>query len=258
MSVPPSAAPPLPEHPGRLGQPERPEQPSASTGERRRRLDPLALVGLVAAALFWPVGLVLSILALRRAAPSDRVVPLVGVAVSAIGGALSGAALVLGALYLFSSGLVFGLPFGEDWTSTEAGPVPADTLTLGEEAEIGQFTVALTGAAFEPDDSREGINPFAESQQRGTFSIDLTNLDDDARDPWLDLSVSFVGGNGREYWTEPCEFSPAAYGSQLEPGQDATVSYCVYVPDSAVQGSAVLATGADFDERAYWTLDGTQ
>ncbi len=252
MSISPSST------PAPLEPPDQPELPSSQAGGRRR-LDPLALIGLVAAALFWPIGLVLSILALRRAAPNDRVVPLVGVAVSAIGGALSGAALVLGALYLFSySGLLFGLPFGEDYTSTEAGPLPSDTLTPGQEAEIGQFTVALTGAAFEPDDSREGLNPFAESQQRGTFSIDLTNLDDDARDPWLDLSVSFVGGNGREYWTEPCEYSPAAFGSQLEPGQDATVSYCVYVPDSAVQGSAVLATGADFEERAYWTLDGIQ
>lgn len=248
MSVPPSQA---PAQPGLTGQPALPAV------EGRRRLDPLALVGLVAAALFWPVGLVLSVVALRRAHPSDRTVPLVGVAVSALGGALSGVALVLGTLYLFSySGLIFGLPFGEDYTSTEAGPLPAETLTLGEGAEVGQFTIALTDADFEPDDSRAGINPFAESQQRGTFAVALTNLDDDARDPWLDLSVSFVGGNGREYWSEPCEFSPAAYGAQIEPGQEATLLYCVYVPDSAVEASAVLATGTDQQERASWSLDG--
>lgn len=240
--------------PAPLEQPE-PHEELSST---RRRLDPLAVTGLVAAALLWPVGLVLSIIALRRASPGDRAVPLVGVAISALGGALSGVALVLGTVWIFSQGLLFGLPFGEDWTSIEADPVPSDTMALGERAQIGEFTVALTDAEFEPDDSREGINPFAEPQQRGTFSVDLTNLDDDARDPWLDLSLSFVGGNGREYWTEPCEFSPAAYGSQLEPQQDATVTYCVYVPDSAVEGSAVLATGADFAERAYWTLEDAQ
>ncbi|SDQ42159.1 hypothetical protein [Quadrisphaera sp. DSM 44207] len=204
--------------------------------------------------LLWPVGLLLSVLALRRADRSERLVPLVGVALSALGAAATGLALVVAVVLLSSSGFLLALPWTGDHASVEARPVPEETLAPGQSADVGRFAVAVTAAEFEADDSRQGWSPFAEPQQRGTVSLALTNLDDDARDPWAHLGVSVVGGNGREYWTEPCSSGP--FGPvEVEPHQQVTLLHCVWVPEGAVADAHLLVAGADLRERAYWTLD---
>ena len=43
--------------------------------------------------------------------------------------------------------------------------------------------------------------------------------------------------------------------TEVEPGQTETLTFCAWVPASAVTPSYVLATGPDPTERAYWTVE---
>ena len=153
---------------------------------------------------------------------------------------------------------------GDAAPDDEPGDSPAvpgteDALRLGESADVGNYSVTVTGVNLDANDAVQQANPFndAPEGQYVLVSLDVTYTGDEEGDPWLDLSVELAGSDARIYDSSSCSAvteNPVFDLPTLATGGQATFDLCFDVPQDAVESPIVFVeeTLSFDDARAAW------
>lgn len=224
----------------------------------------------VFSALLAIVGLVLGILALRKA--SARGVPLSGVI-------LSGLALLLSVIFIVVYAVGFGAALNEvqsgssaveepaeedaaeeDAAEEEAQPVEPDVGTrenpapLGTTVEIVEFgdpvyEVVLGPVTLNAADAVADANMFNEPAPEGfqyaLLPVSVTYVGEETGTPWLDLSIEFVTAAGTTH----------TQSDTLAVAPDPTLlSINELYPGGTGTGNVVIAIPVDDAENGTWTI----
>ncbi len=127
-------------------------------------------------------------------------------------------------------------------TSATAG---ADLLPLGTAAEVGEYSVTVSGVQLDATDAILGFNELnqAPEGQYVLVTLDVVYNGNEEGDPWLDLRTNFVGSDSRQYDESTCLAALDLQGPSvptLENGGAAQYEVCMDVPAEALPGRRVL------------------
>lgn len=132
-------------------------------------------------------------------------------------------------------------------TGTGSGSATAapNLLPIGSAAEIGEYSVTVSGVQLDATDAIVNFNPYNQppSGQYVLITLDVVYTGNEEGDPWLDLSTSFVGSDSRQYSESTCAAVLDLEGTSvptLENGGQAQYEVCMDVPPTAIPGDRVL------------------
>lgn len=144
-------------------------------------------------------------------------------------------------------------------TEEEQEEAGTQSLAIGNSAEIGEYTVTVTGVNLNANEQVLAENQFNEPPAGQYVLVDMAVVYNGAEegDPWIDLSTEFAGSDARQYSTTTCSAvlpNPAHEVPSLTNGGAGDYSVCFDVPAEAVNDAKVLVkTSFSFkDDRVYW------
>lgn len=150
---------------------------------------------------------------------------------------------------------------GDEDTDGDAQGVKGadDALAIGTEAEVGDYTVAVTDVLLNANDAVESASNFNDSPD-GQFvlvSLAVTYIGDEEGDPWLDLQVVLAGSDSRIYDSSSCmAITPNSVMDlpALANGGEGEFDVCFDVPEDALQDPIVFVEDSmSFDDnRVAW------
>jgi hypothetical protein len=155
---------------------------------------------------------------------------------------------------------------GADSTPSESDKeesAKAKTLSIGESAKVGEYTVAVTKVNLKANQVVARTNEFNEPPKNGRYVIatfDVTYDGKEEGDPWLDLASKLVGSDAKQYDSSACEAvvpDAAVDVPTLNGGGQAEYKICYDVPPDAINGGKLFVNeSAAFnnDSRVYWAL----
>lgn len=146
------------------------------------------------------------------------------------------------------------------WDNPPTAPVRADGLPLGTEAEVGDYTVAVTDVLLDANDAVQQANEFNDDPegQYVLVSLAVTYIGADEGDPWLDLDVELAGSDARIYSSGTCWASIANSAMDvptLTTGGQAEFDICFDVPVEALDAPQIRVEdflSFDSDSRTVW------
>jgi hypothetical protein len=241
------------------------------------------VAGLVAALGFWvPVvnvvaillgiaGIVLGILAVKgatRGTQGGKGLAVAGVVLSSL--AIVGAVVVnVLAVAVFTSvddavrgaeDAAAGRGVAADGSERQAGQ-DAAVLGLGETAEVGDYTVAVTAVNLDGDDVVAGADEFNEPATNQYVVVDLSVVynGDAEGTPYVDLLTTLDASDARQYDETSCSAVLPRDGigaPTLTTGGSTEYQVCMDVPPAATEGATVFVepTFSVDGERAYWAV----
>ena len=135
----------------------------------------------------------------------------------------------------------------------------AEALALGSSAEIGEYTVTVTGVNLNGNDQVMAANQFNAPPTGQYVLVDLAVVYNGSEegDPWVDLTTEFAGSDARQYSTSTCTAvapNPAHEVPTLTNGGAGNFSVCFDVPAEAVTDAKILVESlfSFQDDRVYW------
>ena len=148
---------------------------------------------------------------------------------------------------------------GSELSEDEQETVEESALMLGEWADVGEYSVAVTGVNPDAAEIIAEANQFNEPATNQYVLVDVSVVynGDEEGDPWVDLSISFVGTDARQYDASACGavVSPSAMDvPTLNPTGAAEYAVCMDVPAEAISGGKVFVEQwlSFEDTRVYW------
>jgi hypothetical protein len=128
---------------------------------------------------------------------------------------------------------------------------------VGDEYSVTINSVTLDGTA-----DILAMNEFNEEPSGQYILVDVTAeyTGSEEGDPWIDLSVNFVGSDARQYDSSTCMAvleKGALDVPTLENGGAADYQLCMDVPADAVEGGKLFVEpiiSFDNDSRIYWAV----
>lgn len=156
-------------------------------------------------------------------------------------------------------------PSSEAGVAPEPAPgnaeVSSDAAALGTKQEVSDYDVTVTGVNLDATDIIAEENQFNDVADGRYVLVDVTvqYLGTDEADPWVDLDITFVGSDARQYDANSCDaVSPnsAMDVPTLENTGTASYQVCMDVPPTAVDGGKLFVERSLTmnDDRAYWAL----
>lgn len=138
----------------------------------------------------------------------------------------------------------------------------AESLAIGSSAEVGEYTVTVTGVNLNANDPVMAANQFNEPPAGQYVLVDLSVVYNGSEegDPWVDLTTEFAGSDARQYSTTTCSAvspNPAFDVPTLTNGGAGNYSVCFDVPAESVTDAKILVESSfSFkDDRVYWTAE---
>lgn len=130
-------------------------------------------------------------------------------------------------------------------TADPTSPPQENLLPLGQAAEVGEYSVAVTAVQLNATEELLGSQRLNQPPEGQYVLVSLAVVYNGVQtgDPWLDLSVDFVGTDARRYGTSGCSAMLDRSGIDvptLEPGGQAAYDVCMDVPAEALPGRRVL------------------
>lgn len=151
---------------------------------------------------------------------------------------------------------------GSEASEEEQAAAENAMLPLGQTAEVGEYTVTVTGVNLNANEIIANENQFNEPPTNQYVLVDISVVynGDDEGDPWIDLSHSFQGTDARQYDSSSCtavQPNPVMDVPTLTNGGAADYQVCMDVPAEAMDGASVfveeLLSFTD-SSRAYWAV----
>ena len=142
-----------------------------------------------------------------------------------------------------------------------AAEVPA--LALGASSPVGdEYNVTINSVTLDGTADILAMNEFNEEPSGQYILVDVTAeyTGSEEGDPWIDLSVNFVGSDARQYDSSTCMAvleKGALDVPTLENGGAADYQLCMDVPADAVEGGELFVepiVSFDNDSRIYWAV----
>lgn len=142
-----------------------------------------------------------------------------------------------------------------------AAEVPA--LALGTSSPVGnEYNVTINSVNLDAAADILAMNEFNEDASGQYVLVDVTAeyTGSEEGDPWIDLSVNFVGSDARQYDSSTCMASleTGAFDvPTLENGGMADYQLCMDVPADAVDGGKLFVEPTisfDNESRIYWAV----
>jgi len=135
----------------------------------------------------------------------------------------------------------------------------AESLALGSSAEVGEYTVTVTGVNLNANDQVMAANQFNEPPAGQYILVDLSVVYNGSEegDPWVDLTTEFAGSDARQYSTTTCSAvspNPAYDVPTLTKGGAGNYSVCFDVPAESVTDAKILVESSFSlrGDRVYW------
>ncbi|WP_447925695.1 hypothetical protein [Georgenia muralis] len=157
-------------------------------------------------------------------------------------------------------------PTGDDATTAPdgaAGDAPdlAAALPLGQGAEVGDYTVTVTGIDLDADEEMGAVE-FNEAAEGRYVLADVSVVFNgtDEGDPWIDLNHVFVGADALQYDWASCtatEPNPVFDVPTMGTGASASYQVCMDVPPEAIEGGSFFIEelfAFDDASRAVWEI----
>lgn len=149
----------------------------------------------------------------------------------------------------------------EGSASDDAASDGEAVLTLGESAEVGEYTVTVTAVNLDAGDVLAEANQFNEpaTNQYVLADVSVVYTGAEEGDAWLDLSHVFMGTDARQYDASACDAvtpAPVMEAPTLNSGGAADYQVCFDVPAEAMDGGRIFVEESfSWDEsRAYWAV----
>ncbi|PFG38997.1 hypothetical protein ATJ97_1491 [Georgenia soli] len=160
----------------------------------------------------------------------------------------------------------------EQTVDTEQPAEPADAeapaaagglLPLGQPAEVGDYTITVTGLNLDADEAiaqADEFNPPAEGQYV-IADLSVVYNGTEEGNPWMDLSYIFTGTDAEEYDDGTCmaiEENSVVNVPTLATGDGADYEVCMDVPADAIEGGTFSVgpfLSFDASERATWAIN---
>lgn len=147
-------------------------------------------------------------------------------------------------------------------SETEAKEATAtEALALGAAAGIGDYSVTITGVDTNATETILAVNQFnpLPSGQYVLVDVGVTYNGSEEGNPWLDLTIKFIGADARQYDTTTCSVvvSKEAHDvPTLEKGGAGEFQVCMDVPPEAlVDAKVFVQEGVSWDDnRVYWAV----
>jgi hypothetical protein len=138
----------------------------------------------------------------------------------------------------------------------------AKPLALGEAAKVGdEYVVIVESVNLDAADVIKQANQFNEDPKGRYVLVSLATkyVGSEEGDPWVDLGVTFAGGDSRNYDESSCEAvvpNEASDQPTLTKNGKASYDVCFDVPDKAIAGGKLyVSESMSFNEdRKYWSL----
>ncbi|KAE8764086.1 DUF4190 domain-containing protein [Georgenia thermotolerans] len=151
---------------------------------------------------------------------------------------------------------------GSEVSAEEQAAAEEALLPLGQSAEVGDYTVTVTGVNLNANDIITAENMFNEEPTNQYVLVDLSVVynGDEEGDPWIDLTHSFQGTDARQYDSSSCnavEPNSIMDVPTLTQGGSADYQVCMDVPAAAMEGASVFVEeifSFTDDSRAYWSV----
>ncbi|MCR6690378.1 DUF4190 domain-containing protein [Cellulomonas sp.] len=195
---------------------QHPGQPYPYPPVAPRRTEPTAILGLVFAFVFWPAGLVLSIIGMgktKREGTDGRGLAIGGLVVSLL--SLVGTVAAILALVVFGRAAERAIDdFSETNVHTTSGAgTRAEPLALDGGgvtfSSMGDpdWTIDVVDVNWDADEVVRTAGEFAETPDAGSHfvivEVELTKQGTDAGTPWTELDISYVTADGVTIENEP-------------------------------------------------------
>lgn len=135
-------------------------------------------------------------------------------------------------------------------------------LPLGEAAEVGDYTIAVTGLDLDANEeiaAADATNP-APDGQYVLAEVSVVYNGTEEGNPWMDLSYILQGADGAEYDDGTCmaiEPNSVVNVPALATGDAADYQVCLDVPAEAIEGGSFAIEplfSLDEAERATWEI----
>jgi hypothetical protein len=144
---------------------------------------------------------------------------------------------------------------------TQAGSSAAP-LPLGQQAEVGDYVVAVTAVEPDGDAIVEEANQFNDppSGRYVIVEVDAQYVGDEEGNAFWDLSYVFNGTDSRQYSDSDCSAvlpEDAIDAPTLNPGGTASFQVCMDVPPSAIDGGVLYIeplVSFDDEDRVYFAI----
>jgi hypothetical protein len=144
----------------------------------------------------------------------------------------------------------------------EPAAAPGGLLPLGEAAEVGDYTIAVTGLNLNADEAiaaADATNP-APDGQYVLAEVSVVYNGTEEGNPWMDLSYILQGADAAEYDDGTCmaiEPNSVVNVPALAAGDAAEYQVCLDVPAEAIEGGSFAIEplfSLDAAERAVWEI----
>lgn len=212
----------------------------------------LSIAALVTSVILWPLGAVLSLLALRASLRTggSGALAVLSACLSVVSAALSWV-LLGGVLLAAGASSADEEPWGSSYQGT--GPVVA----LGEAALVGDYFLVVQ--EFRPA-TQEVLEAHAgNATPRGEYvlaSVTATYGGTGAGEVYADLYAALLGADGLVYDTSTCADALApgdVYATQpLGVGGSSEFAVCFDVPAAALEGASVVVETMDGSSAVRW------
>lgn len=209
-----------------------------------------------------PVGIGLAIPALviwGKRNPRSKALSITGLVLSVL--SLVG---VLGTQALYSTSVVDIFRSSAGRSNGEPGrflPAAGDALELGSSANVGEYSVTVTGVDTDATERILAISPYNQAPQDQFVLVDVsvTYLGNGEGDPWADLRIKFTGADARQYDANACieRLDKGAYNvPTLETGGAGEFQVCMDVPAVALADAEVFVEEeySTDNDRVYWSI----
>ncbi|MCK6210800.1 DUF4190 domain-containing protein [Georgenia sp. EYE_87] len=144
----------------------------------------------------------------------------------------------------------------------EPAAAAGGALPLGEAAEVGDYTIAVTGLDLDANEAiaaADATNP-APDGQYVLAEVSVVYNGTEEGNPWMDLSYILQGADGAEYDDGTCmaiEPNSVVNVPALTTGDAADYQVCLDVPAEAIEGGSFAIEplfSLDEAERATWEI----
>lgn len=144
----------------------------------------------------------------------------------------------------------------------EQAEASANALSLGESAEVGDYTVTVTEVTQDATDIIAAENEF-NTEAEGQYvmvGLEVVYTGSNEGTPWIDLPVTYMGTDNRQYDTSTCFASipeSAMEVPTLNNGGAAQYNVCMDVPADAIAGGQVTVEEliSFTNSRVYWDVE---
>ena len=134
-------------------------------------------------------------------------------------------------------------------------------LPLGQGAEVGDYTVTVTGIDLDADEEMAAVEFNEPAEGRYVLAdVSVVFNGTEEGDPWIDLNHVFVGADALQYDWASCaatEPNPVFDVPTMGTGASASYQVCMDVPPEAIDGGSFFIEelfAFDGESRAVWEI----